>query len=207
MLTGSAEKTLDTLKQILNDIELAAGKPTSKNLLVNIKNTMSDRHIVQKNFNELLESYRSEILPDVISSWKDLSSEEQQQVSSLNNFFCGLHMIVGMADTAASVLCHWEAATVTSTTGSGVIIRKSESGTVRLVRTACKALSKHGSEQSGVYQSFTTFLLSHGVSRNPLASFKGNRFNILFYDAGALFYILELVKNFLMMFGRLQISC
>ena len=76
MLTGSAENTLDTLKQILNDIELAADKPTSKNLLVNIKNTMSDRHIVQKNFNELLESYQSEILPDVISSWKDLSSEE-----------------------------------------------------------------------------------------------------------------------------------
>ena len=137
---------------------------------------MSDRHIVQKNFNELLESYRSEILPDVISSWKDLSSEEQQQVSSLNNFFCGLHMIVGMADTAASVLCHWEATTVTSTTGSGVIVRKSESGIVRLVRTACKALSKHGSEQCGVYKSFTTFLLSHGVSRNPLASFKGKFF-------------------------------
>ena len=105
MLTGSAERTLDTLKQILDDIELVAGKPTSKTLLGNIKNTMSDRHIVQKNFNELLESYRSEILPDVISSWNDLSSEEQQQVSSLNNFFCGLHMIVGMADTTASVLC------------------------------------------------------------------------------------------------------
>ena len=48
---------------------------------------------------------------------------------------------------------------------------------------------------NGVYQSFTTFLLSHGVSRNPLASFKGNRFNILFYDAGVLFYIVELVKK------------
>ena len=196
MLTGSAERTLDTLKQILDDIELVAGKPTSKTLLGNIKNTMSDRHIVQKNFNELLESYRSEILPDVISSWNDLSSEEQQQVSSLNNFFCGLHMIVGMADTTASVLCQWESTTVTATAGSGVIVRKSESGTVRLVRTACKALSKHGSEQSGVYQPFTTFLLSHRVSRNPLASFKGNRFNILFYDVGALFYIAEFVKKF-----------
>ena len=196
MLTGSAEKTLDTLKQILDDIELVAGKGTSAKLLANIKNTMSDRHIVQKNFNDLLESYRSEILPDVISSWKDLSMEEQQQVSLLNNFFCGLHLIVGMADTASSVLCHWEATNVASTTGSGVIVRSSESGTVRLVRTACKALSKHGSEQSGVYQSFTTFLLSHGVSRNPLASFRGNRFNILFYDAGALYYISTLVKKF-----------
>ena len=196
MVTGSAEKTLDVLKQILDDIELVAGKSACKKLLTNIKSTMSDRHVVQKNFNELLQSYRLEILPDVVSSWPDLAPEEQQHVSSLNNFFCGLHMIVGMADTAASVLCHWEATTVTSTAGSGVIVRKSESGTVRLVRTACKALSKHGSEQSGVYQSFTSFLSSHGVSKNPLASFKGNRFNILFFDAGALFYIAPLVKQF-----------
>ena len=115
-------------------------------------------------------------------------------------------MIVGMADTAASVLCHWEVTTVTSTAGSGVIVRKSESGTVRLVRTACKALSKHGSEQSGVYQSFTS-LSSHGVSKNPLASFKGNWFNILFFDASALFYIVPLVKQFSLTFGKLQINC
>ena len=38
------------------------------NLLANIKNTMSDRHLVQKNFNDLLESYRSEILPDIVTS-------------------------------------------------------------------------------------------------------------------------------------------
>ena len=49
MLTGSAEKTLDPLKQILNDIELVTGESTSKTLLTNIKNTMSDRHIVQMN--------------------------------------------------------------------------------------------------------------------------------------------------------------
>ena len=67
-----------------------------------------------------------------------------------------------MADTASFVLRHWETTNVTSTTVSGVIVKNSESGTVRLVRTACKALSKHGSEQSGVFQSFTTFLFSHG---------------------------------------------
>ena len=52
MLTGSAEKTLDTLKQILDDTELVAGKGTGMNILA----------IVQKNFNDLLESYRCEIL-------------------------------------------------------------------------------------------------------------------------------------------------
>jgi len=85
---------------------------------------MSDRHVAQKNFNELLQSYRLQI-PDVVLSWCELSPEEQQQVSSLNNFFCGLNMIVGMADTAASILCHWEATSVASTPGSRVIFRKS----------------------------------------------------------------------------------
>ena len=42
MLTGSAEETLDTLKQILDDTELVAGKGTGMNLLA----------IVQKNFND-----------------------------------------------------------------------------------------------------------------------------------------------------------
>ena len=57
-------------------------------------------------------------------------------------------MIAGMADTAASVLCHWEATNVASTAESGVIISKYEFETVRLVRTTFKAFSKHDSEQS-----------------------------------------------------------
>ena len=69
---------------------------------------MSDRHIVQKNFNFLLEEYCSWILPEVIMSWKELSSEEQHSMSSLNNFFCGLHLLIGMTDTAASTLLQWE---------------------------------------------------------------------------------------------------
>ena len=133
---------------------------------------MSDRHIVQKNFNCLLEEYRAQILPEVITSWHDFSSEEQQSMSSLNNFFCGLHLLVGMADAAASTLVQWEATHFSEDpAGSGVLVRKSESGTVRLVRTACKALCKHGSEQSGVYQPFTVYLLSNNLPKNPLASF------------------------------------
>lgn len=54
----------------------------------------------------------------------------------------------------------------------------------------------HGSEQSGVYLPFTAFLKSNGVSRNPLASFRGNHFNVVFYDAGALFHIAPLVQRF-----------
>ena len=58
---------------------------------------------MQKNFNCLLEDYRASVLPEVISSWNDLSTEEQSSMSSLNNFFCGLHLLVGMADAAATM--------------------------------------------------------------------------------------------------------
>ena len=48
-------------------------KPVTNKILASLKNTMSDRHIVEKNFNELLESYRSEILPEVINEWQELN--------------------------------------------------------------------------------------------------------------------------------------
>ena len=197
MLTGSTAKVMDTFKQILADMDLVGGENTGNVILAKIKNTMSDRHIVEKNFNSLLEEYRSTILPSVIQSWNILSQDQQQTMSTLNNFFCGMHVLVGMADTASATLCQWE---TTHFEGAPVqtcvLKRKSESGIVRLIRTACKVLSKHGSEQSGVYLPFTSFLSSNGIKWNPLASFRGNRFNILFYDAGAVFYISDLVIKF-----------
>ena len=194
---GSAANTLEALKCILQDIELVAGKHAGNKVLASIQNTMSDRHVVQKNFNRLLEDYRSEILPSVIEHWTDMSPEERDTTSSLHTFFCGMHVIVGMADTAASTLKEWEAMSLQGPVHHAVINRDSEAGTVRLIRTACKAFQKHGSEQSGVYAHFTAFLKSNGLNKLPLAKFKGNRFNILFHDAGALFYIAPLVVKFL----------
>ena len=80
---------------------------TGAGLLSKVKNTMPDHHTVQKKFNSLLEDYRSEILPIIISDWKELSVAEQDQLSSLNNF-CGMHILVGMADTVSSTLLLWE---------------------------------------------------------------------------------------------------
>ena len=127
-----------------------------------------------------------------------MTPDERSSMSTLNNFFHGMHVLVGMADVASSALLRWEISHFNGATDttSCVIRRKGESGIVCSVRTACKALSKHGSEQSGVYQSFTSYLVSNGIKRNPLAPFRGNRFNILFYDAGILFYISDFVISF-----------
>lgn len=75
MLTGSAKQVLHTFKQILSDLELAAG-PKSGGLV-------SDRHIVE---NSLLEDYRKEVLPAVVESWDQMTPEGQSGIGTLNNF-------------------------------------------------------------------------------------------------------------------------
>ena len=73
MLTGSTANVMDTFKQILADVDLVGGENTGNVILGKIKNTVSDRHIVEKNLNSLLEEYRSTILPGVVESWNMLS--------------------------------------------------------------------------------------------------------------------------------------
>lgn len=100
-----AEVTLHTFRQIVNDLSLVSGKKKGSDAVVaKIKNTMSDCHIVQKNFNTLLEDYRADILPSTIQDWDKLSASEQEHMSSLNNFFCGMHVLVGMVDATSSTL-------------------------------------------------------------------------------------------------------
>ena len=202
MSAGTAQNTLDSLKVIFEDINLIAGKGSAERILVAIKNTMSDRHIVQKKINELLEDYRKDILPQIVDDWSKLTSNEQERFCRLNTFFCGMHLLVGMADTASSTLHQWESTIFEEPVGAAAIpsqykCSQNEAGTVRTIRTACKALQRHGSAKSGVYSRFLDFLKTRGIKTNPLIKFQGNRFNILFYDAGALFSISSLVVEFL----------
>ena len=70
-------------------------------------------------------------------------------------------------------------------------------GTLRFIRTVCKAFEKHGNEQSGAHATFLTLLRSvYHLKKVPLASFHGNRFNILFYDAGMIYYLKQAIQDF-----------
>ena len=104
-----------------------------------MKNTISDRHIVEKNFND---TYRADILPDVVDGWNGLSPTERASFSKMNNFFCGLHFLVALADVSAETLRQWESL-------HSEDVSAGESGTIRLIRTACKAIQKQCSEQAG----------------------------------------------------------
>ena len=49
----------------------------SKKILVNIRNTMSDRAATETKFNRILEEYRTKILPDVIEGYEAMTESDQ----------------------------------------------------------------------------------------------------------------------------------
>ena len=73
-------------------------------ILANLANTMSDRAATEKSINNLLESYREEILPQVVEGLEDLSDDEQASFSKLQNLFCGLHLLVSFAELSTTTL-------------------------------------------------------------------------------------------------------
>ena len=109
-------------------------------------------------------------------------------------------MLVNLAEQCNAVLPEWEKATLgTSSQGAAalpdIFPRDGESGTLRLVRTACKALQKHGSEQSGRPEDFAAFCTSKNIEI-PLATFCRNRLNILFFNATGVYFLSSTMKEF-----------
>ena len=74
---------------------------------------------------------------------------------------------------------------------------KGESGTLRLIRTTCKLVQTHGLERSGRISGFYTYLTEEVRFPNAtFISFRGNRFNVLFYNGGILYYLHDHLKHF-----------
>ena len=208
MHEGSASTQLETLKEVLADIA-AMGNAKSDNsnnsvdkIVASIKNVMSDRCIVQKKFNEILAKYRNEILPNVVGGWSQLNESQQNKISNMNDFFCGLHFIVGMADQAEAALKVFDSLLYKNPQAVGSLrpkrgIGKGESGTLRLIRTVCKAVQAKGCEKSGRAVQFLTFLQGEkGLDDVPLAPFRGNRFNITFYNGSGVYFLFPHLLEF-----------
>lgn len=103
---------------------------------------MSDRHAAEKLFSQLLSDYREDILPD---GWDEMSRSQKSQLIRMNNFFCGLHYLVGLADSAEATLKLCES-TIDEDACQG-----NSSGTQRLIRTACKAFHSNKLDVQSIF--------------------------------------------------------
>ena len=62
---------------------------------------MGDQAATQKRFNDKLEAYRRNILPDVQDQ---LDNAAQKQLGQMNHFFCSLHTLIGAATYCDSAM-------------------------------------------------------------------------------------------------------
>lgn len=96
--------------------------------------------------------------------------------SQINNFYCGLHLLIGIADVCEAAIKKFEIEYL-----DGKLIgsaekpelqryHKAESGTLRLLRTSSKAFAMGEDEKNGVFLPWKTYLNSKGEKK---ITFKG----------------------------------
>jgi len=209
--TKSASDTLKVLKEILHDLDEKSseeGSKTSQSIVSHIVGTLSDRAATEVKFNSLLYDFRKEVLPLTYHNYNEFSEAEKSSLESMCNFFCGLHALVNFAEASKSSI---KATEVNIFDGETPCYSKRdndyEPGVCRLVRSASKAfgVGSGGDEKSGCQGNFKTFasefLQEHGMRSVPLRSYRGTRFNILFSNAAAVFFLQPVMKDFLKKFG------
>ena len=147
--TKAARNVFSTFQEILCDIDEAceSSNEKSRQILANIVARVSDRAATETKLGELIEQARSEILPIVYENYDDLSEDEKTDVGSILVFSCGLHGLVHMAESANKTLIECEKVVFDREMPPAFdvsFVKKSESATVRLIRTCSKAFAKGG---------------------------------------------------------------
>ncbi len=187
----------ERLKEISNAIsgsETEISENVSK-LISSVKNTMSDHCATNGVFNKLMQELRAEVLPQVHGQWNELSTESQERLVEMGNFFCKLHPLISFAEAANKSLQKFENA-LQEGKSKHAIQSSGESGTYRLVRTACGAFQKRGNQVAGMTQYFNAYLEELHL-KTKLVQFEGNRFNVAFHNAGSVYYHKEHIYEFI----------
>ena len=112
-----------------------------------------------------------------------------------------MHYVVGLADQAEGApkvfdRLLYNEIPMGSLAHGGYSKKPCEFGTLRLIRTLCKAVQQRGCENSGRMVDFDLSLEEDGITWNLLAQFIGKRFNIIFYNAGIVYYLQKNCKTF-----------
>ena len=150
-----------------------------------------------------------DVLPTIVENWEAMTDEEKEPLGHITSFFCGLHSLIQYAETCEKGLDTVEKEMTEGKGGGaqvkGLAFKSDGCGVLRLVGGCSKAFARGGSEKAGVHGHFKLFvqdfLKDSGLRTLPLVPFKGNRFNILFFNAGFVYFLREQMKKFIDGFG------
>lgn len=156
---------------------------------------MSDQGPGMPQFSEKVECLCKELLPSVVENWQSMPQDVKESVTAFGRFYCKMHPIINFTEEINKILKSFEEITVSGKNPH--TLTTSEAGVTRLVRTASKAFNHRGSDQSGEEDAFTSFLENEFQVKNHIVNFIGNRTNILFEGAAAVYYHHTHISNFI----------
>ena len=166
---GTAERLFHSMKECLENTAETLNKIKNSEselskMLMNIKNTMTDRHSVNNNVDDLLEEWKAEIAKISIEGFENMSENDKKYFSSINRLRCSLHFLLGLAKAAESGLLEYDKFAREKPIKSNCrLISPSESSTTRTIKTVCKTFEEHGLEQAGVMAPFAVHLRNNPV--------------------------------------------
>jgi len=107
---------------------------------------MSDHAATEKAFHERLKIYRENLFKEHMLNYDELGPEDQCSVTKLYNFFCGLHLLVNIAEGMNAVFKEWEKTKEIVNKSYGNYSSSNDSSTIMFVRESCKAFATGGNK-------------------------------------------------------------
>ena len=104
----------------------------------------------------------------------------------MGNFFCKVHPLISFAEECNKSLLRFETASLKGKS-KFAYPQGGESGAVRLILTACSAFQRHGHQAAGISANLEVYL-TELASPMKLIQMERNRFNVIFYNAGAAYF-------------------
>ena len=135
----------------------------------------------------MLKKWKTEVAKVSVSYFEEMNESAKKICTSVNKLRCNMHFLLTLADAAEKGLNEDDKIVQNDgVTCSKLRIQKhGESGPTRTIRTLCKAFQKHRSAQAGVMSHFAVHLRNSPVK---LTSFRGNRFNISFWNPACVLF-------------------
>ena len=202
MLNGSAQSYFDVYTGMLNSLAELSKKRSSTSsvanvaarILANTNCTMSDRHIVEKKLNSMLDNYKKEFLPTALEEWEDMTEAERDAAVQLEHFYCGLHLLIAFAEAAEKQIKLSEPVLNESDGKQHPFRHRGESGSTALIRAINRMIFEDG---AGCPSEIATYLKGKGINSVPLIPLRGTRFNSVFANGAGSYFLGPHIEYFI----------
>ncbi|XP_053403190.1 uncharacterized protein LOC123534936 [Mercenaria mercenaria] len=164
---GKAETYVSTIDEIMNDISFCSDENSDHYFYNNVRNCMTDRCATEGKVNNLMKEKMS---------------------NDLNEFKCTTHPILQFSE-----ICEKEIQNIEKENKFEFDI-DSQCSFNNILKSVSKLFFKDG---SGDPLLALNYLKSKGIKTLPLINFRGNRFNTSFYNSAGVYYIKDLLLDYL----------